>query len=409
MGHVQAESARCAERISRQNLVQCALAASALAEAAREGIQAVKGRERSVSALLPANPTISFSGDRRTSRREDATNWYGTLAQELEIAGQRKARREAVASELRAQQANAATTEREVTARALRAYFEVLAARDVLAISEQMERSFEAAAAAARAAAERGLSAGIEADLAELAAARLTQARIEAEAQHGSALAELVMLLGLDPAAPAPSVEGELVPLGSVDGASLQLAEKAAQTRPEVASASATRASYSSWASAYHRSRVPNLTVSVFAQRDGFDERVLGAGVSLPITLPSPVGRDFSGETAENEALARRAGALLEQTRRDVRLEVVQALKAWESATAALALYTPERLERATQSLEAIHREIAAGRVAVSSMIVPERELIAFLLEHVAMELALCLASVELTRSTGIAFEGALP
>ena len=409
VGSAQADRPACESLISRQNVVSCALAGSALVRAQRENVAAVQGRQQSVSAWLPSNPTLSFSGDRRTSRQQDATNWYGTLSQELEIAGQRRARRAAVASEQRAQASATDETQRSVAANALRAYFEVLAARDALDIARELERSFAAANAAARAAAEHGLSAGLDADLAELSSTRLAQARIEAQRAYDSALAELAALLGQDPAAGALRVEGELTPLTQVDAELAELANLALERRPELAAAEATRASFAGWAEAYRRARVPNLTVSVFAQRDGFDERVLGAGVSIPVTLPAPMGRSYAGEVAEQVALARRASSLLEHARRDVRLEVTQAFQAWQAASATLALYTPERLARAQQSLDAIARELAAGRLPVSSMIVPQQALIGFLQEHVAAELATCLASVELARSAGLAFEGEAP
>jgi cobalt-zinc-cadmium efflux system outer membrane protein len=408
-GSAQAAAAACGQNITRRDVVPCALAASAALLAEREGSAALRGRQRAVRSVLPSNPTASFSGGHRKSDQQSATNWYGTLAQEVEIGGQRRARRSAVASEQRAQQAATLAAEREVAAAALSAYFEVLAARDALALAETMEQSFAAAGAATRSAAEHGAGAGIDADLADLSTVTLTRARLEAERRHRAALAELAVRLGLEPGVASLSVEGELVPLAALDGSAEQLATQAVEQRPEVERAAATSASFSSWADVQRRSRAPNLTVSVFAQRDGFDERVLGAGVALPITLPAPLGHDFSGEAAENEALARRAGALLQQTRRDIQLDVVQAYQARDAAAAALALYTPERLERARQSLAAIQHEIGAGRLGLSTMIVPQQTLIAFLHDHVAARLAMCLASVELARSAGLSFEGAMP
>ena len=359
---------RCSAAISRSDVVPCALAASARLRAEREADLALKGRARAASAVLPSNPTLALSAARRSTTGADATNWYGTLSQEIELGGQRRARQRAVASERAAQASAIASVEREVAAEALRAYFELLGARDALRLAEHLEQTFEGAASAARAAAESGLSAGIDADLAEFSGVRLTQARLAAQQRFRAATALLASLLGLDPVAAPLQAEGELTPLPLVDALTPELARTGSAQRPELTAAAATRAAYEGWSDVYRRARVPNLTLSAFAQRDGFDERVLGGGLSLPITLPAGLARDSSGEAAENAALARRAGALLEQTEREVRLEMLEVVQALETARAEQALYTEARVARAEQSLDAIAREIAAGRLAVTSM-----------------------------------------
>ena len=282
-------------------------------------------------------------------------------------------------------------------------------ARDALRIAEHLEQTFEGAASAARAAAESGLSAGIDADLAELSGVRLTQARLAAQQRFQAATALLGMLLGLNPVVATMQAEGELTPLPLVDALTPELARKGSAQRPELTAAAATRDAYEAWSDAYRRARVPNLTLSAFAQRDGFDERVLGGGLSIPIKLPASLARDSSGEAAENAALARRASALLSQTERELRLEVLAAAQALETARAEQALYTEARVARAEQSLAAIAREIAAGRLAVTSMSGPRAELIDFLNQHVKAKLSVCLASVELARAAGLPLTGGTP
>ncbi len=399
-------AAGCDEVLSRDNVVRCVLAASAQARAEREGIAAVEGRQRVAGTLLPANPVLAASGARRVGPAAEATNWYGTLSQELEIAGQRRARKRALAGERRAQESATLAVERDVSAAALRSYFEVLAAREALGTAQRLEQTFAGATTAAEAAAERGLNPGIDADLAELSSVRLTQARLDAERRFHTALAALATMLGRDPALSELRVDGELTPLSPVDGGAAALSRQAIAKRPEIPAVDAARASFEAWSEAYRRARIPNLTLSVIAQRDGFDERVLGAGVSIPITLPAPIGRDFSGQVAENAALARRAAALLEQAQRDVRLEVVDAWQALQAARSAQALFSEERIARAERSLKSIALAIATGKLAISAVIVPQQALIEFLNQRIAAELALCLASVELVRAAGLPFPG---
>lgn len=404
-----AAQTNCSGRVSRTNVVPCAIAASALIRAEDAGVRAARGRERTAGALLPSNPTFAFSGARRTTRLVEATNWYGTLSQEVEIAGQRRARMRAAEQERRAQESGLDAIERDVAADALRTYFEVLAARDLLELAKHMEQTFGRATEAAKAAAARGASAGIDADIAELSGIHLTQERITAQRRYVSALATLTALMGLDPATHRVQVEGELVPLQAADGSAPELGNRALAARPEVDAADAMRGSFEAWSDAYRRGRAPNLTFSLTAQRDGFNERVLGAGVSIPITLPAPVGRDFSGQSAENAALARRSRALLTQTERDVRLEVFTAREALVAAQAERALFTDERAARSAQTLDSIAREIAAGRVAINTVLYAQQALIEFLHERVASKLTLCLASVDLVHAAGLRLDGGAP
>jgi cobalt-zinc-cadmium efflux system outer membrane protein len=154
------------------------------------------------------------------------------------------------------------------------------------------------------------------------------------------------------------------------------------------------------------RSRIPNPTVSAFIQNDGFNERVLGVGVALPIPLPGMVGRTYVGEIAEAEAHGRRAGAERDWAARQVNLEADVALNAYETRRAEVDAFTSEKTARAEETLRALGQEIEAGRLAVRDAIFAQQTLIELLLANVAAKRALCIASVHLARAVGIALDG---
>lgn len=401
----------CETRISRTNVVRCAVAASLLLEQERQGIEVEEGRRRAVSPLLPANPTLALSAGHRKAMGSatagaQATNWYATLSQEVEIAGQRGARRDAAGAAKRAQQHKTLATARDVAAAAWRAYFEVLAAREALATAERLEQAFQRIGLAARQGAASGLLSGVDADVAELTVVRLTQTRIEAKLRADAALSALSSLLGLDPASSRPAVEGELGPLANATVLPQERVASAVEQRPELARAVDVRRGHEHAVTAFRRSRVPNLTFSAFAQRDGFDERVLGAGVSLPVPLPAPVGRTYAGQLAESEALVRQDTALLEAARRDARMELVMASQAYEAALLQRTLFTEERLAKAEQSLHSIAGELAVGRLSINSVVLVQQTLIEFLRASIDAKLAVCLTSVELVRTAALPLEG---
>lgn len=399
----------CSKRIARSNLVSCVLAASVSLQREQLGVEVMRAREQAASPLLPSNPQLALSAAQRHIAQQNAGNWNASLSQELEIAGQRSARTDAARAGLNAQRQSLRASEREVAAEAWRAYFEALAARDAQLTAAKLEQAFTRGGQAAAAGAAQGLVSGIDAELAELTLVRLTQARIAAQARERQAHAQLATLLGLDPRGSQLQIEGELTPLASALTDTPQALNAAVERRPELSRARETGRAHSADATALRRSRVPNVTLSIFAQRDGFSERVLGGGIALPIPLPSPIGRTFAGEIAASEALAQQAEAAAKGVRRQARLELVTALQGYDAAQAQSALYTTARVAEAERSLTSLAQEIHAGRISVSSAVIAQQTLIEFLRAHIEAQLELCLASVELVRASGLDMNGARP
>jgi cobalt-zinc-cadmium efflux system outer membrane protein len=151
---------------------------------------------------------------------------------------------------------------------------------------------------------------------------------------------------------------------------------------------------------------VPNPTVSVFVQNDGFNERVIGLGVAVPIPLPAPVGRTYAGEIAEADALSQRAEIERSRVERELRLEIADATATYTAHRLAVEAMTPERMRRAEDSLRDLQVEIEAGRLGVREALVAQQTLIELLQTNIAQRRALCLASVDLARALGVPLEG---
>lgn len=402
-GATAREPGNCAV-VTRATLGACALGASLSLESERWLHEAAQGRLTAVSPWLPANPSLALTGAQRTAAGggRTATNWTATLSQQLEIAGQRGARRAAASAELEVADRQRAVVARDVVAHAWASYFEVLAARELAEVAGKLESALQQLQEAAHGRAERGLLAPVEADIAEIARLKATQEHIAAVRQLRTSQAGLALAIGVPPAGPELQVKGDLTPIAvAVD------ARTAEASRPEIAALQAEKRAFSERARLFRRARVPDLTLSVFAQRDGFAERVLGVGVALPLPLPSPIARTFSGEIAEAEALSRRAETETEKKRRQFRSSLLVARAEYDSRRAELALFTPERRTRAEQTLLDLASEIVAGRLNVRDAIVMERSLIEFLRGYVEARHALCSASIDLALASGAAFEGA--
>lgn len=369
-------------------------------------MEAAQGRRSAVAPLLPSNPVLSVSAGRPIGAGTvgAGTVWYGSLGQEIEIAGQRASRTRAADAEIVAEQSRVVQTQRDVAALALDRFYEVLAADEEARLELRLEQAASDVRASARAMAEKGLLSPIDADLANASSVRILQTRLAAERRLQGARATLASLLGLDPSATL-LVRGELAILPGSEVLAKTPDDRDAMNRPEVLAAIADRKAFESRTEAYRRARVPNVTVSIFAENDIYNDKALGIGVSLPIPLPQPVGRTNAGEIQEASAFGRRAEIDAEQVKRQIRLELTNARFAFESRLVALSAFTPDQLAHAEQSLEAIAKEISAGRLAIRDAVVTQQTLIGLLLDHIAAKRALCMASVDLARAAGVPLE----
>jgi outer membrane protein, heavy metal efflux system len=407
---VAAEVPACSARLTRDNLVPCALAASWIVRGEAHEVEAAEARQLAVSPLLPSNPVLSLLGATRSAPNGAvAHNWSANLAQEFEIAGQRGVRRDSARAEVEAYTQRALLSRREVAAQAWVAFFESVSARDEQRLAATLSSASASVAGVARARADQGLIAPIDADVADAAAVRVLQSKFAADRRLAAAQLELSVLVGRDPLLAPLAIDGELSPIAGVEADAARGLDEIAQRRPELRLLADQQRSLELRADAYRRSRIPNPTLSLFAQNDGFNERVLGLGVSLPIPLPGNVGRTFLGEIAEAEAFARRVDSERQRVARQLQLELLTARQSYASRVQELAAFSPERVARNEQDLRALSQEVEAGRLSVREAVVAQQALIEFLQAEVAARRALCLASVELARAAGVALESGAP
>jgi cobalt-zinc-cadmium efflux system outer membrane protein len=404
VGSAQAEAPACSH-ITRTSVVPCALAASLSARAERQSLEAAAAREDAARTILPSNPVLSGWVARRSAASEGPdVNWSATLAQEVEIGGQRGERRRAAAFGRQSRADLVRVAERDAAAEALFAYFETIAAREQVVLTKELEATARRVAEAARGASARGLIAGVDADVADAALVAVEDALLVRERRAREASAGLATSLGLAPSTDL-GVDGALEPL-AVAG---ELAEKGGfrevHTRPEVLALHAESRAEQARADLLRRQRIPSPTISAFIERDGFSEQVLGLGLSFPVPLPHPLGQTFAGEIAEAEALSRATRTRAALVERDVRANSARAVAAYTAARRRTLLYGAERTDRARDSLRRMASEIEAGRLAVRDAVIAQEALIDLLLAALTAKEDLCMASVGLARAAGVELE----
>lgn len=401
-------SGDCSGTITRSNLASCVLAAQPDLLVERSELPALVARRSSASTLLPSNPVLAVSGRQRRASGPDgrsALEWSASLSQELELAGGRGRRMRAAEAELLAGRERVRGLERTAVAAGWRAFFRVLSARAELELSERLLAASERMSRVARGKADKGMLVAVEADVVSAATLQVLRAKLEAERSLAEASAELSYQLGREPGTPDPAVEGALEPLAVPDSGTLGAA--ALSAAPELRALAAKRTALGERAAALRRERVPNPTLSLFAQRDGFDEQVLGVGLSLPIPLPAPVGQTRAGEIAELEARALAIQPQRRQAEARAQLGVATAAAAVRSHRQFVEALPPAALERAEQSLRNLGTELEAGRVSVREALNAQQALIDVLRAHIAERRALCLASIDLALAQGVPLEPA--
>ena len=393
------EEAGCA-RVTRANLVSCALAASLAAEVERHGVDAARGREEAARPLLPSNPVLSGWVARRTATGFGSdTNWSLNLSQEIEISGEGAARLRSAAFGRSAQEQVLAATKRQAAAEAWRAHFDALANDEALRLVRRLSETAQRVAVLleGRVGPPARLGSRCGRRRRELRSCRESKnrrgrTRIAGEGRPGVG----------SRARPRPILRGYGRTRAACAAAWARYCD--ARTRPELRALEAEARSERERASMFRRSRVPSRKISVFVERDGFDERVLGAGLALPIPLPHPLGRTASGEIAEAESLEQMAMSRARRVRRDLERILPARVRRTKRAVRD-ALYTPERKARAEQGLASMAAQIESGRLGIRDAIVAQEALVGLLIAELEARRRLCLSSVDLAYAMGVALE----
>ena len=404
--------AMCAGTLGPPEIVSCALARSPEVNEARAGLRAIDGRRIAAGLWLPGNPILALSVGRGTVTPGVTTtaagpdlDWNAALSQELEIAGQRSARVHAVDAEAAAQIRRVAVAEEEVAASALRAYFELLAAREAVVVAEDVAKVADDLGRLAEGRAREALTSGLDADLARAEASRLVAGRYEAERRLRVARTALGAALGMQ--ASQVTVSGSLqTPAAAIQEADVTaLVERALTLRGDVAASEMEQRVTEHRITILRRERIPNVTLSVFAQQ-GALESTAGVGLSIPVPLPAPLGHTRAGELAEARGQLDQAKASSESVRRRVSVEVAQAVAERDARREVLKLFPHDLLERARGDLKEIGVGLSSRQLSIREALIAQRSLIELLQADIGARAADALAWVEVNRAVGLPFPG---
>ena len=392
----------CDGALRRDDVVRCALAASLDVRHARNELKIVEARRIDASVLLPANPLVAGQASGRVGGANPPNTplveWQVSLSQEIEVAGQRGARRARVDAQVSAVERRVLAAEQTVSAAALSAYFDVVAAERGLALADEMARTSDALAYYADERAKQALIAPIDAHVIHSEAVRIGLVRANAQERRDVARATLAVLLARD----VVTVAGDDLPAPAAQlEPTAVLVDRALAARADLGAAEMEQRVAEREISLLRRTRAPNPTIGLFTGLNVLGEQELGGTLSLPIPLPAPIGRTNAGPIAEARARSDQAQLEIEQLRRRIRLEVEQAVASERARAMALTRFSPQLLRQAHDDLQALREGISSRQLSVRDALVAQRTLIELLVADVDARVGYAQAWVQLQRATG--------
>ena len=291
--------------LSRQQVVELALAQNPVVVESRLEWEREKAARRGVAGILADNPTLSAEAGRR--RDPGFSNLQGSVAarldQPLDVFGQADTRRQAADDRVAWAKARWDLARAEIAARAEALFVAAQVSEALLALRGEQVALARSSAEALRTRVRLGASSDIDLRLAEAELERAQAAVSEAEWQTGQARLDLREWLNLPTTAGArPNASLALPPPPPATDC---LDESVLKKNLAVAAVEKRRLAIDSELDRLKRERLPRIALGVIAERPSEGENYLGLG----LTFSPALWRRNQGPIAE---------AKVEQTRADV-------------------------------------------------------------------------------------------
>ncbi len=398
----------CVGNVSLKQIVECVLDHSPEYKSSRMELNVIKGKKIAAGYLFPSNPQISYmqSHRKQTNNTElfsgglqSSVNGEILLSQEIFIGGQRKGRLDVADSEFAAQVRRVTVMERETIFHALVATLLYSSLLKEVRLAEELSELAKEIFTVAKARSEKGLSAPIDADIAEAESIRMNKLLLIAKRKLDLAKGNLTVMMGIP-------FYSDLNLIGEPRDPSFQnsdiaiLTEDALKVRAEIQASDADIVAQESKISLLKKERIPNLTISGFIQRDGFSENVIGGRLSVPLKI----FRDNSGELIEEVSKKEQLKNRAEVSRHTIRYEVIRAVSNYHSFKKEYQSYSNALLEKIDTDLNSIKKALQNGRINVREALLSQQSLVGVKISFVQSKTDFAIATAEVIRACGIPF-----
>lgn len=392
-------------RLSLLEARQRAIRANPELRAARLDVDIGRAQLRQASNLFNTNPAIDFLGRGSTGNGLEIG-----IGQEIEVFGQRGARRAAARAGITGATASVTNSARTLLGEVERTFFrllvadrrhalalEVLAlntrlgdiARRQLDLGEISRLQFNLTAVELGRARARVLAARREREQANLDLARLT----------GLPSTVMVAPLHSPPSDSAAAAAGELPPIGApVTLNTDSLTAVALAQRPDIAVRVAAAQQARAQATLAGRERLPNL--SFRAVREDLSSGT-GQGWRPGVGFTVPLFNRSGGLVAGFRARELQAGLERDALVAGVRVSVVRAVRQYETATAEASLLETAVLPSARENSRLLETAYREGKVGLPEVLIIRNQAVEAELEYAAAWLAAHQALADLAETTG--------
>lgn len=351
---------------------------------ARGALEAARAYETRARRRFEDNPEIELIGG--CCRDDDALDFEATLAQSLDGALRRAARRGSASADVARAAADLDAARREVSSATTRAFFQALAGQERLALLEHDRRLVEDLGTMTERLAAAGELAALATNRASTTRAAARSAARAAMAEHRQALATLGALVGL---APPFALAGDLT-IGEPTTPAPPL-EQRSDLRRLAAELAAAEAEV-----ALGRS----LARPAWGLRAGFEreehEDVFRAGLALTLPLAER-GREVRAAGGSRAESLRRA---LVASRAAAEAEVAGARAVLADRLAALAEIETV-LPTLADSEHLALRSFETGEIGLGELLLARREILETRLAHLDRRLEAALAHLDLQTAEG--------
>ncbi|MBU8899905.1 TolC family protein [Corallococcus sp. M34] len=353
--------------LTAENAVALALDHSPRLIPARAEVEEARARVQGAGLLFQQNPELTVAAGPRLRPEGDSADVSVGLSQRIELPGQRSARRDAAGARLDASEARWEALRVDLAAEAREAHALALAAQEETRLAEEGRALAEEALRAARERHAAGAASSIEVNTARVEQGRAAREHALAVQRRDVALAQLRLLMGLEPSETldlvnTPTKPEEVPPLAA-------LVDTALARRPEVRAARSGLAAARAEATLARREALPSPRLGASYGREEGATIIQGTlAIDLPLFQRNQEARGASA------ARATAADSTVRAVEQQVRSEVTLARQRYESAVTATSNYSDEVLAAVQQNLELINEAYRAGKVDFLELLIIRRE-----------------------------------
>ncbi|TGM87211.1 TolC family protein [Leptospira bouyouniensis] len=369
-------------------------------------LKEISGRKKIASYFFPSNP--NFTGYIANRKGETSTPLFGQSSttasnfqvmvnQEIYTNGKREIAIQIADEEFRAQVFRLESVKRILEFEALK---KITRFRYLFLEKENSLNSLNLVSElkkVSKARINEGLSPGIDESLSESEEIRIFKIWNQTHRLYENAKSELEVLLGFA-FDPSDLISYHWKLPNQFPTEKSELVKTAMQYRPEVFLTEKEIEIALLRHNEVRKQKIPNVSLGAFAQNDGFNERVIGGMITLPLII----WRDYEGESIITSSKIESSKVLKESVSRNIKQEVLYALTNYITLSEEIKLYDENKMGRAESDLKNLQEAIRFGKIKIIDAINHQRILLQTKLNYLNTKSEYEVSQIELVRVLGL-------